>query len=239
MSDTVEWMSGSNSACLVVCEHASNRVPGGIALGVSDAVMQTHIAYDIGAAALSRALAKRLGCGAHLATVSRLVADFNRAPDCPALAPEVSDGVAIPGNVGLDEAGRAGRVALHSAYHQSLTDRIAATAPTLLVSIHSFTPALASARVHRPWPVGVLWNRDDRAALAGIEALRLEIAPVGVNEPYSGNELNYAMDRHGEATGIAYLGLEIRQDEISDSASVEHWAGIVERAVRHVLGTMR
>ena len=239
MTDTVEWISGADTACLIVCEHASNRVPDGISLGVPDWVMQTHIAVDIGAADVSRALAKRLGCSAHLATVSRLVADFNRAGDSAELTPIMSDGIQIPGNAALSDRERAKREALHRAYHESLASVVAATAPKLLISLHSFTPSLMATPTRRPWPIGVLWNQDERAAIPGLDALRrealqLKLGPVGANEPYSGTELNYAMDRHGEATGIPYLGLEIRQDEISDRAGVEKWAAIVERAVRHV-----
>jgi predicted N-formylglutamate amidohydrolase len=84
----------------------------------------------------------------------------------------------------------------------------------------------------RPWPVAVLWNRDDRGAWPAIEALRARGHLVGVNEPYSGAELNYSLDRHAEAAGIAYTGFEVRQNEIGDHAGVARWADELELAVR-------
>jgi len=234
-----EEIEGANSRCLIVCEHASNRVPEGFVLRLPAAVMRTHIAIDIGAANLSRALAGLLGCGAHLATVSRLVVDLNRPADVPSLIPQVSDGVAVPGNIGLDDAEIGRRRELHRAFHARLEARIAAHPPALLISVHSFTPSLASEPSHRPWPIAVLWNKDDRAAIPGLEALRRHADPVGANQPYSGIELNYTMDRHGEATGIPYLGLEVRQDMIADATGVDHWAAVVADAVRHVLDALQ
>lgn len=50
---------------------------------------------------------------------------------------------------------------------------------------------------------------------------------MGDQEPYSGKMLNATMNRHGEANGIAYLGLEMRQDLIGHAAGVDHWARIL------------
>ncbi len=235
MDEIAEIIEGPERRSLIVCEHASNRIPQGIALGLSPAIMDTHIAIDIGAADLSRALAARLACGAHLATISRLVVDLNRPPGEPSLVPEASDGIAIPGNIGLTPAERGKREALHRQFHAGLAVRLTANPPKLLVSVHSFTPCLSSAPAARPWPIAVLWNQDERAAKPGLEILRTLATPVGANEPYSGTELNYTMDRHGEATGIPYLGLELRQDGLADAAGVARWAERLEIAVRHVL----
>jgi predicted N-formylglutamate amidohydrolase len=233
-----ETIPGADTRILIVCDHASNRVPEGYSLGVPDAVLETHIAVDIGAAALSRALAAALRCPAILGAVSRLVADFNRATDAPGLAPEESDGVPIPGNRAMPVAERARREALHREFHAFLDSAIARAKPALIVSVHSFTPALASSPRARPWPIGILWNRDDRAARVGLAALAQEPGlggPVGANEPYSGRALNHTMDRHAEARGIPYLGIEVRQDEIGNDAGVARWADILVRTVRHTL----
>ena len=64
--------------------------------------LSRHIAWDIGAAELTRRLADRLDAPAVLAGYSRLVIDLNRQPGDPQSILEVSDGVVIPGNVGLD-----------------------------------------------------------------------------------------------------------------------------------------
>jgi predicted N-formylglutamate amidohydrolase len=217
---------------LFVAEHASADVPPGIDLGVGADVMRQHVAVDIGVAPLTTELARRFGAEAVLAPWSRLVVDCNRAPDDPSAIPQVSDGIVIPGNRELAPEARAERLALHDGFHASFADAIARNAPRLIVSVHSFTPALMSREEARPWPVAVLWNRDDRGAWPAIEALRARGHLVGVNEPYSGAELNYSLDRHAEAAGIAYTGFEVRQNEIGDHAGVARWADELELAVR-------
>jgi predicted N-formylglutamate amidohydrolase len=226
-------LDGPDARVLLVCDHASNAVPEGLDLGVPQAAMQDHVAWDIGAAAVATRVAPALGCRAWLAQVSRLVVDCNRAPDHS--IPERSDGIVIPGNVGLSAGERAARLALHAAFHDGLDAVVAASRPELLVSMHSFTPALVSAPAPRPWPIAILWNQDERAAALGLAHLRTEPGlggPVGANEPYSGKVLNYTMDRHAEGAGIPYLGFEIRQDLISDDAGAERWAAVVVRTIQ-------
>jgi predicted N-formylglutamate amidohydrolase len=226
---------GRNRDLLLVCDHASNAVPAGLDLGLPAAAMAEHIAWDIGAAAVTETLAADLACPAWLATVSRLVVDCNRPPDHA--VPPKSDGIVIPGNVGLSDAAMAHRLALHAEFHDGLARLVAESAPALLVSVHSFTPALASAPAPRPWPVAILWNQDYRAAELGLAALEAEAleGPVGANEPYSGQVLNYTMDRHAEAHGLPSLGIEIRQDGISDAAGVARWSAILARTIRATL----
>lgn len=229
-------LDGADPRVLIVCDHASNAVPPGLDLGVPDAAMQEHVAWDIGAAAVTTRVSATLGCRAWLAQVSRLVVDCNRPPDHS--IPERSDGIVIPANVGLSSAERAARLALHAAFHDGLDALVAKAPPTLLVSMHSFTPALASAPAPRPWPIAILWNHDERAARLGLAHLGTEPdlgGPVGANEPYSGKVLNYTMDRHAEAAHIPYLGFEIRQDLIADDMGAERWAAVVLRTIRATL----
>jgi predicted N-formylglutamate amidohydrolase len=226
------------SGLLLIADHASNRVPDGISLGVAPEIMDEHVAIDIGVAPLGRALCAGLGMMGILGNVSRLVIDLNREPDAAGLIPEVSDGHVLPGNRSLDEAGRQRR--LHdfwAPYHARVAELIAASGPTLLVSLHSFTPSLregASAR--RPWEVGVLYNQDDRAARIAIPLLQAAGVITGDNEPYSGKVLNATMNRHGEENGLAYLGLEVRQDLIGDESGVARWcarlAPIITKTVK-------
>ncbi|MFN7177184.1 MAG: N-formylglutamate amidohydrolase [Thermaurantiacus sp.] len=224
------WIAGRAGGPLLVCDHASNLVPDGVDLGLPTAAMETHIALDIGAGPLTEALAARLDAPAILGRWSRLVADCNRPIDHPGFGPEASDGVPVPGNVGLDGPARAARKVIHIGYHRALAEGIARHRPSLLVSVHSFTPVLAAEPGLRPWPVAILWNHDMRAAglaLAELGRDRRVGGPVGANEPYSGRILNYSMDRHAEAGAIAYIGFEVRQDGISDAGGVARWAEIL------------
>lgn len=225
--------SGTDDRVLTVVDHASNRVPPGIDLGIDRALLDTHIALDIGAAALAHAL----GYPAFLANVSRLVIDFNREEDAPGLVPRASDGVVIPGNADCDPRTRIG--CWHS-YHDMLADRIAAVRPALIVSLHSFTPRLA-ARPHeqRPWQIGILYNQDDRAARIALPLLAAAGVVAGDQLPYSGKLLNATMNRHAEANGIPYLGIEMRQDLIADDVGVEHWAGVMRPVIAACLDHFR
>lgn len=213
---------------LLVADHASDAVPAGIDLGVDAAVMRTHIAVDIGVAPLTLALADRLGATAVLGDVSRLVIDLNREPESPGLVPAHSDGIAIPGNHGLEAHGRDARIAaFHRPYHERLSAMIDATPPALIVSVHSFTPALGSRDEPRPWPIAFLYNRDDRAARFAIDRLRAAGIDAGDNQPYSGRDLNYTMNRHAEARGLPYLGIEVRQDGLADTAGIDRWTDVI------------
>ncbi|RIA45890.1 putative N-formylglutamate amidohydrolase [Hephaestia caeni] len=214
---------------LLLCDHASNVVPEGIALGIAPELLDLHIAIDIGAEPLTRALAERLDAPAILATVSRLVIDLHREPDHPALIPTASDGHVIPGNAVADRDERIDR--FHRPYHEALARLIDTRAPKLLASIHSFTPQLENGGTPRRWEAGILYNEDDRAAQVAIALLRAKHIEVGDNEPYSGRLLNATLNRHGEARGLPYLAIEVRNDLISDSAGVARWTEILTEII--------
>ena len=209
---------------LVVSDHASNHVPEDIALGIDPALLTQHMALDIGVAEVGALMAERPAIAAFQCAVSRLVCDVNRNEDAPGAVPEFSDGHAIPGNH-LTQSARSARIArFHAPYHAALDRVVGEAPPQLILSLHSFTPALATCDKPRPWQVGVLYNRDDRAARRAIPLLEAEGLCVGDQQPYSGVELNYTMNRHAEAEGRAYLGIEIRQDEIDHPAGQQRWA---------------
>jgi predicted N-formylglutamate amidohydrolase len=197
---------------LVVSDHASNRVPDDIDLGIAAHHMDEHIAVDIGVATIGTIMAQQPGVSAFQGGVSRLVCDFNRDRDSAGVVPVTSDGIAIPGNDLTPEA-REGRIArFFDPYHEALADLLAEARPALVVSLHSFTPALATCDKPRPWQVGVLYNRDDRAARIAITMLEMEGMMVGDQQPYSGVLLNATMNRHCEPAGLPYVGIELRQD---------------------------
>jgi predicted N-formylglutamate amidohydrolase len=211
---------GANQV-LTIVDHASNHVPDAIKLGIERKLLETHIAWDIGAAALAEAL----GFSAFLATVSRLVIDLNREEDAPGIVPTQSDGVEIPGNAGDFDA----RISNYwHPYHDALALQIEEMRPKLLLSLHSFTPQLSSRPDEvRPWEIGILYNEDDRAARIAIPLLADAGVVVGDQLPYSGKDLNATMNRHGEGTGTLYLGIEVRQDLIGSAAGVAKWARIL------------
>jgi predicted N-formylglutamate amidohydrolase len=233
--------SGAKRPLIFVCDHASNRLPRSLGtLGLPEHRLAEHIGYDIGAAGVARHLIERFRANGVLAVYSRLAVDLNRALHDFGAFPAISDGVLVPGNVGLDIEAKGARArALYHPYHQTIrklinrhTERGAAP---VVIGIHSFTP-----RIHgfeRPWQIGVLWDRDPRLPLPLMAELR---AAGGVsladNEPYSGRHpADFTIDHHAEALGLAHAGIEIRQDLIRERSGQELWADRIATALERVL----
>jgi predicted N-formylglutamate amidohydrolase len=228
------------AALLLICDHASRAVPVALdGLGVDEAHWRQHVAWDIGASDVARGLSRRLNAVAVLAGYSRLVIDLNRQPGDPESIPKVSDDVQIPGNQGLGEAAETERVdtffwPYHLAVNNTLAHLWRRGRPPLLLSIHSFTPSLKGE--DRYWHIGVLWNRDPRLAKPLIDELRAhDYLHVGDNEPYSGVDLAYTIERHAGAAGLPNCAVEIRQDLLEDATGVESWVNILADAMENIL----
>ena len=226
---------------LLIADHASALVPDDIDLGIDPALLVNHIAIDIGVAEVAALLVESGAVDAAiLGGVSRLVTDCNRDEDAPGVLPIASDGHAVPGNA-LDDAAREARLArFFRPYHAHIAATIAAHRPAMILSLHSFTPALAAHPDQaRPWHVGVLYNEDERLAPAAIAALEAEGLTVGDQQPYSGKLLNATMNRHAEANHIAYVGIEMRQDLVGDTAGQRLYAERLGRMCKKVALNIR
>ena len=226
----IEYRAGGASPFLLVCDHAGRRIPRALHnLGLGAVDLARHIAWDIGIAGVGRALADRLDAGLIMQPYSRLVIDCNRPPGSAESIVAESDGTAIAGNENISAQDAAARVGeIFDPYHnmtvRHLDARKNALAPTILVSLHSFTAVYGG--VARPWQAGVLYNRYRALADALHDALS---APgdliVGDNEPYTvDDETDYTIPVHGERRGIAHVAIEIRQDLIGDDAGQLYWA---------------
>ncbi|MCB5177274.1 MULTISPECIES: N-formylglutamate amidohydrolase [Microvirga] len=226
----VETIDGAvDSGVLILCDHASNAVPPDLGdLGLPAAEFERHIAYDIGAAAVTRSLARRLGAPAILTRFSRLIIDPNRGRDDPTLVMRLSDGAVVPGNAHVDEAEVARRIErFYDPYDAAIAAAIgramAAGHPPVIVTVHSFTPIWRGWP--RPWHVGILWDADARFAKPLLEGLQAEEGlVVGDNEPYDGALAGDTIDRHATERGLANALIEIRQDLIASDEGAEEWA---------------
>ena len=241
----VEWVNADGrSELFLTCEHAGRAVPLALGdLGVPAAEMDRHIAYDVGAEGLSRLLSARLDAALVLQRYSRLVIDCNRPLSASDCFVETSDGTAVPANTGLDQWERKRRyVEIHQPLHEAITvaldQRRAAGRPTVLVSVHSFTPLMRATGAVRDFELGLLHNSDRRLADALAEAFRAENPDITVrlNAPYIvDDESDFTIPVHGEKRGIAHVLLEVRNDLISDARGQEAWAARLgpplERAV--------
>lgn len=214
---------------LVTCDHATNKVPDWVAggdLGIAPGDMARHIALDVGAAGLTKALAERLDSPAILSDFSRLVIDPNRGEFDPTLVMRLYDGTIIPANRHLTEDEIEERLArLYRPYHAAYACLADRRPDTVIVAIHSFTPFL-KGRPPRPWQVGVLHSHlDSRLSHALIAQLRAEPdLCVGDNEPYSGHLPGDAIDRHALAHGRHNTLIELRNDLIATPEDQARWA---------------
>lgn len=228
------------SRWLVTCDHAANTVPdeiNGGSLGLPDADMQRHIAYDVGAAGVTKALAQALDAPAVLSNFSRLVIDPNRGLDDPTLLMRLYDGSVIPANRDADDLEKSRRIEAYYAPYDAALGQMAARQPdTVIAAIHSFTPQLR-ARLPRPWHIGILYDqRDSRLAHPLLRLLREQSdLVVGENEPYAGHLPGDAIDRHALRMGRANVLIELRSDLIAEPATQAAWglrlAPILEQAL--------
>jgi predicted N-formylglutamate amidohydrolase len=242
--DACEIIDASAPARLILlCDHASNAVPEELGrLGLPEEEFSRHIAYDIGAAELTRALARRFAAPAIIARWSRLVVDLNRGPDDPTVVMKLSDGRIIPSNRELDHHAIRDRIArYHAPYHAAIASRILSAGAEgivpILLSMHSFTPFWRGRA--RPWHIGILWDRDGRLAKALMERLARENdLVVGDNEPYSGALENDTLYRHGTMNGLPHVLIEVRQDLIADANGVERWAERLYLVLKEAIAAM-
>ena len=227
------------SPILLLCDHATNMVPRSVndgTLGLPDADMNRHIAYDLGAREVVRHLSDILDATALMSRFSRLVIDPNRAEDDPTILMKLYDGSIIPGNRYADAVEKQRRIELfHRPYHQAITDqidsKIAQGQVPVLVSIHSFTPQLRG-RSRRPWHLGVLWDSDGRIPGPFMEYFAQDPdVVVGDNEPYSGQLQGDTMYQHGTSRNLPHVLIEIRHDLIETEETQFQWADRIAPAL--------
>ncbi|MCA1953458.1 MAG: N-formylglutamate amidohydrolase [Hyphomicrobiales bacterium] len=225
---------------LLLCDHAQASIPKEFDnLGLPARELGRHIAYDIGAEAVTRVLAAEFGAPAVMSRFSRLLIDPNRGTDDPTLVMRIADGAIVPGNARIDAAGIAARIArFYAPYDDAITRTIttmqASGRNPAILSMHSYTPAMKG--IARPWEITVIWDFDPRLNRALLAALRAEHdLIVGENEPYQGGYAGDTIDRHCLRRGLAHALVEIRQDLIDTPDKAGFWGRRLARILRPVL----
>jgi predicted N-formylglutamate amidohydrolase len=231
---------GGSAPFLLLGDHAGRLTPQRLGdLGLPPEAWLRHIAWDIGVAGVGERLAAALDAPFIRQAYSRLVIDCNRVPGAADSSPEVSDGHAIPGNTGLSQADLAARRdEIYAPYQdrisRALDERARLGRPTLLVSLHSFTPTFQGFR--RPWRFGVLHRGDSDLSRRVLSLLREAFGELaGDNQPYSMDQIDNTIPLHADARGLDYLELEMRQDLIADAAGQDEVAAIVAALLRQAL----
>ena len=233
------------SPFLLTCDHYGRLIPGILGdLGLPECELSRHIAWDIGIAGVAEALSRHLGAHLIAQRYSRLVIDCNRPPGTPSSIPRISEATTVAGNEGLSrDAAELRRQAIFDPYHRRIAEVIEQRqrdgVPTVLMSLHSFTPVYAG--IERPWHIGTLYHRDTRLPPLLLKLLRGESdLVVGDNEPYAvSDETDYTIPVHGEARGLMNTGIEIRQDLIADQAGQKQWAERLARIFGEIEATLR
>ena len=241
----LEHNAAERSPFLLTCDHYGRLIPPILGdLGLPESELSRHIAWDIGIAGVAEALSKHLDAHLIAQRYSRLVIDCNRPPGAPSSIPRISEATTISGNESLArDAMETRRRAIFDPYHRRIAEvidqRLRDKLPTVLVSLHSFTPVYAG--IARPWHIGTLYHRDTRLPPLLLGLLRAEPdLVVGDNEPYAvSDETDYTIPVHGEARGLMNTGIEIRQDLISDQAGEKSWADRLARILGEIETTLR
>jgi predicted N-formylglutamate amidohydrolase len=221
---------------VLICDHASNHIPEAYQnLGLNPHYLATHIAWDIGAGALTKHISKDLDAVAVLARHSRLLCDTNRNIDDPTIMAESSEGIEVPGNIDLTLKEREARIEklylpFHRACEAVIQPRI--KADPFVIGVHTFTPIYE--KVKRACEISVMWNRDQRLADALGNFFEKEGFRVGWNDPYTGKILFYTMNRHGARHGLAHATVEIRQDLVQDKKGQDLFGRLLSRAFQQV-----
>ncbi|MBC8269165.1 MAG: N-formylglutamate amidohydrolase [Rhodospirillaceae bacterium] len=230
-----------SSPFVFICDHASRRIPQSLgSLGLSETELSRHIAWDIGAAAVTERLSENFNATAAFQNYSRLVIDCNRCLEVFNSIPSISEDTLVPGNNDLGEAERQVRVdeiftPYHNAISQILDDRAAQNRDTILVSVHSFTPLFKGFQ--RPWDFAVVYNRDPRLSHIVLDLLGADgDLNLGDNEPYYlSDETDYTLPVHGEQRHLPHTQFEIRQDLIETPKQQSMWADRLTDTLKRAL----
>ena len=241
----LEQNAGGKSPFLLTCDHYGRLIPKMLGdLGLPEEERRRHIGWDIGIAGVAERMATALDAHLVAQRYSRLVIDCNRPPQAASSIPVISEATTVPGNEGLSiEAAASRRELIFDSYHRRIDDvidaRLSAGQPTVLVSLHSFTPVYAG--VSRPWHIGTLYQRDTVLPPLVLQGLRAEPdLVVGDNEPYAvSDDTDYTIPVHGEKRGLMNTGIEIRQDLISDAAGETAWAERLTRVFQEIEATLK
>ena len=218
---------GGRSSYVLACEHASNQLPKSLGnLGLPEADLQRHIAWDIGAEKVARLLSRLMDAPLVLQRYSRLVYDCNRPPDSADAMPEISETTHIPGNRHLSPDDKLMRTReIYRPFHATIADlldrRAAEGTRSMVATIHSFTPVYKGTP--RAVELGILHDRD--RGLADELITSFPGVDARLNEPYGPDDgVLHTLNLHAAPRGLRHAMIEIRNDFLLDDRGQVEWA---------------
>lgn len=228
------------SAVLLVCEHASQKIPEGLNnLGLDGGAAQSHIAWDPGALAVAQRLSDKLDATLIAQKISRLVYDCNRPPESDQAIRAESEVYSIPGNAGLSVAQHAERTDyIYRPFQRALAHAVKSRPQTVLVTVHSFTPVYNN--IPRVVEVGILHDSDSRLADAMLKAaIATPLFKVERNAPYGPEDgVTHTLAEHALPCGLLNVMIEVRNDLLTDSAGIEAVATWLESLLSFALNEL-
>lgn len=211
-------LAGNAPVVVLVCEHASNRIPAFLGdMGLSAEARESHIAWDPGALVVAQAMAKRMSAPLVHGGVSRLVYDCNRPPEAAGAMPIRSEDYEIPANINMSPEQRVARIEnVYQPFCAALSDLIDQHSASLrlMVTIHSFTPIYLGQK--RQVELGILHGVDNQFATAMMadEAIGSPFI-IRLNEPYSAADgVAHTLDTQALPHRLLNVMIEIRNDLI-------------------------
>jgi predicted N-formylglutamate amidohydrolase len=230
--DPVLW-SQVDASCLLTVEHAGRTLPASLGdLGLPAGEIDRHTGWDPGALDLALAMSERIGGTLVAQRYSRIVIDCNRPWEAEDLVPPETDGQAVPSNVGIADADRQRRWdEIHVPFHRAVA-RACDSGCEALIAVHSYDPRRRVDAETRPWPVGLLFRKDNSLGqyLAAHLAADADVKPLGVNEPYKIEDASdFTIPVHAEPRNLPHVLVEVRNDHLRDATGVARIADILSR----------
>jgi predicted N-formylglutamate amidohydrolase len=232
------------SRVILVCEHASNRVPISLdSLGLTDEQLRSHVAWDPGASDLSHDLSSDLDATLIEARFSRLVYDLNRPPEAISAMPSKTEVCFVPGNDNIDATDRVERTSrIYVPFHAELSRIIAmkramGTAP-IIVTVHSFTPVFKG--VEREVEIGLLHGNDGRLAHAMLEnSASNGKYDVRLNEPYAASDgVMHSIEKQLDDADIPHVMIEVRNDLLADQVESQKIATFLSQSIAQAVSNL-
>lgn len=225
---------------LITCEHASNKIPAKYASYFKDhqALLQTHLGWDIGALDCYTALCKALPCTSQKGNWSRLLIELNRSLGHPHLFSSITKTLDKSLQNQIIEQ-------YYTPYRAQIIRKIECLlvqhTKVLHIGVHSFTPTLKN--IERNADIGLLYDpkrKGERDFCYQLKHLINEKYPklkVRMNYPYQGTSDGLTTSLRKQFSAKTYLGaeLEINQKHLIHTKNKVRMINIISETMQKLL----
>ncbi len=198
------------------CEHAGAKIPRDLRYLFSDNknILKTHQAYDIGAMAIAKDLARLTHAPLHCGTMSRLVVDLNRSQKNKGLFSLFTHQIDQPQRqIIIDKF----YLPYRSSVEKNVANSIARRRVVAHISVHSFTPVLKEKE--RVTDLSVLYDpartHERVFAATWVRELKKQFPSLRIhrNTPYRGISDGFTRDLRMVHRSNQYVGLELEMNQ--------------------------